>query len=76
MSKLKIVTTATIAAISAEHGMVHWMNFSKSVNTDKFMEFLEKIEKMFKKKSITLFMDNLRVHHTNRVKNFCHRNDI
>ena len=76
LKRLKIATTATVATISDEHGLVSWKNYDKSINTDKFMEYLTTLKKRFKNRRIAIFMDNLRVHHTLKVKDYCKRNDI
>ena len=70
-SQMNIKTTATIAGISMQQGLVHWKNYDKSVNTDKFIEYLIILRKKFGSKKIACFLDNLRVHHTIRVREFC-----
>ena len=76
MNGLNIKTTATIAGISMQQGLVYWKNFEKSVNADKFIIWLALLEKHTGKRKIALFMDNLRVHHTKRVKAWCAERDI
>ena len=76
LSQFNIKTTATIAGISYQHGLVNWRNFDKSVNTDKFIEYLKILNNRFQNKKLALFMDNLRVHHTIRVREFCKLHDI
>ena len=58
LKRLKIATTATVATISDEHGLVSWKNYDKSINTDKFMEYLTTLKKRFKNRRIAIFMDN------------------
>ena len=62
------LTTAVLAGISAEKGVEIVMTFDKSVNTDKFFEFLQRLrfERPFDK--IALFMDRLSVHTCKRSK--------
>ena len=42
--------------------------FEKSVNIDKFNEFLEKLAANNEGKKVALFMDNLAVHRSNRAR--------
>ena len=72
-SHINIKCTAVIAAISKQKGLIHWKQFEKSVNVEKFLQFLKELLAKFKKKDVTLFMDNLKVHHSKLVKNFCEK---
>ena len=40
---LNDTTLALLIGISAERGIEHWRIFKKSVNTDKFIEYLEEL---------------------------------
>ena len=44
------------------------MNFKKSVNIVKFIEFLEEIRLLHPDESLAIFMDRLSVHKSNRVQ--------
>ena len=54
----------------------YWRSYPKSINQDKFIEWLSLLMKRTGKRKIALFMDNLRVHHTKVVKEFCKQHDI
>ena len=61
-------TVAVLAGISMEKGVEIVMTFDTSVNTDKFIEFLQRLrfEQPFDK--IALFMDRLSVHTCKKAK--------
>ena len=58
----KLKTTAVIAAIAADSGMVLWQQYEKSVNRDKFKQYLDILRHKLAGKDIVIFMDNLSVH--------------
>jgi len=60
--ELDAPTLAFLVGISAEDGVESPMIFNKSVNRDKFIEFLQILRTKNKKKDICIFMDNLQVH--------------
>ena len=62
------LTTAVLAGISAEKGVEIVMTFDKSVNTDKFFEFLQRLRFECPFDKISLFMDRLSVHTCKRSK--------
>lgn len=68
LNQLNIQTTATIAAISMQQGLITWKSYPKSINQIKFVEWLQLLLKRTGKRRVALFMDNLRVHHTKLVK--------
>ena len=68
--------TALIAGISAEHGLVHFLMYDRSVNTDGFLEFLENVTGSLGDQKIAVFMDNLNVHRSKRAKAFMEENDV
>ena len=57
-------TKALLMGISEEEGVEQWMIFKKSVNTDKFVQYLLKVRAANGKREVALFMDNLQVHKT------------
>ena len=61
-------TIATIAAISQEKGVELVCNFPDSVNQDKFIKFLKKLRAQKPYVKMALFLDQLQVHKTTRVK--------
>ena len=53
---------AVLSGISREKGQELFMQFPKSVNGEKFQEYLEKLRAANGDAKICLFMDNLSVH--------------
>ena len=50
--------------ISAEEGVEQWRVFKKSVDTEKFLQYLNMVREANGNKKVALFMDNLNVHRT------------
>ena len=61
-------TLALLAGISKEKGLEHFMVFEKSVNKEKFKEYLDGMRAANPEAKICLFMDNLSVHTSERSK--------
>lgn len=57
-----------LAAISAE-GLMNWMVFEKNCDSKKFIEFLGRLRRQVKEK-VFLIVDNHRVHHSKKVKEY------
>jgi transposase len=57
-----------ISAISKQ-GKLHWMGLSKPLDADLFIDFLKRLIKNRKRK-IFLILDNLKVHHCQKVKDW------
>ncbi len=55
-----------LAAISPQ-GFMNWMVFEKNCTAEKFIEFLGRLIRQIKQK-IFLIVDNLKVHHSRKVK--------
>ena len=55
-------TVAVLSGISREKGQELFIQFPKSVNVEKFIEYLEKLRAANGKAKIALFMDNLSCH--------------
>jgi len=53
---------ALIFAISEENGLEHYRIFKKSIDFEKFNEYLDELYVENKHDNIALFFDNLRVH--------------
>ena len=64
-------TIASIVAISSEAGMDLLMNFEKSINSTKFIEFLYELRAQQPDERLAIFLDRLNVHRSLRVKNVC-----
>ena len=67
---------ALILAISIENGLEHYQIFEKSVNYQKFIEYLDELYIENKHSSIAIFADNLSVHKTPNVMMKLHELDI
>ena len=61
-------TLALLAGISKDKGLEHFRIFEKSVNTEKFKEYLDGIRAANPGEKICLFMDNLSAHSSERSK--------
>ena len=75
-NQTNIKCTAVIAAASEEKGLIHWKCFDKSVNVQKYMEFLQELTRKFYKKKIAIFCDNLSVHHNKGVKAYLQQKGV
>ena len=65
---LKEKTYALLMGISEEAGVEQYKIFSKSVNTDKFLEYLQLVREAHGDRPLALFMDNLSCHRTIRAR--------
>ena len=61
-ANLNETTLALLAGISKANGLEHYQIFEKSVNTEKFKEYLAGVRAANPDKKICLFMDNLGAH--------------
>ena len=59
---------AVLGGVSQERGVDLMMQFEKSVNIEKFKLWLDELRARYFFDDICLVMDNLRVHHSNAVK--------
>ena len=57
-----------IAAIESERGLVSYAIHEGSINSDKFIAFLEQLKEHMSCPEICLYLDNLSVHRTKAVK--------
>ena len=55
-------TLALLSGISKEKGQEHFRIFPRSVNTVRFIEYLEELREKNGEDKLCLFMDNLNVH--------------
>ena len=62
-----VQSLAVVAAVSREHGLVAWHICDRSINSDTFIEFLQKVTSVKAAKDSVIFMDNCRVHHSKKV---------
>lgn len=70
MTKMNIKTTAVIGAITEEHGVFDWKQYPKSINIEKFQDYLLRLRKLLKKRKVYIFMDNLSVHRSKKTLAF------
>ena len=68
VAKLHEPTLALLCGISSDKGIEHWQIFSKSVNVEKFVEYLEGLRAANVGQKICLFLDNLSEHTSERAK--------
>ena len=68
MKQLNDPTRAVIVAASRENGVEHFQSFPKSINKQKFKEFLEEMRDLMPDEPVTLVMDNLGVHKCRAVR--------
>jgi transposase len=71
-----IKTTAVVAAITKEHGMLGFQTYGKSVDIPKFVHFLQHIKSLLPNQKVAVFMDQLAVHRSNIVKEEMERLDF
>ena len=64
---ISIKTTAVIAAITSEHGLLYYECFDRSVNVDKFQVYIDHLRGKLGRREATIFMDNLSVHRSKRT---------
>jgi transposase len=57
--------------ISAEEGIEYYEVHERAIDTEIFIDFLKDLREECHREKIALFLDNLRVHHSLKVKEFC-----
>jgi hypothetical protein len=62
--KITVKTHAILAGISEDKGLEHYLVCLKSIKTEEYIQFLERIAEMYPHQKIVLFIDNLIVHKT------------
>ena len=67
-AKLNEPTLALLASISKEKGLEHWQLFPKSVNVQKFKEWLAGLRAATGEDKVCIFMDNLGAHTSEESK--------
>ena len=65
---IRVKTQAFIGGITLEDGLIEYSIVPRSIKTDEFKEFLEKLSARFSGKPFAVFLDNLSVHKTNLSK--------
>ena len=56
-----------MAAISEKYGVDLILNYERSVNSDKFVQFLTRLRQKYPFEKLALFMDRLMVHRSKKV---------
>ena len=64
---------AILGAISDNEGLESYTIHPNSINTKKFIEFVEMLSDKFHGQEFAIFMDNLQVHKTKEVLETCKR---
>ena len=62
-----IKTTAIVGGICKDLGFVYYELYHRSLNSDKFIHFIENLHKKMKKKNYVIYLDNLSVHKTKKA---------
>jgi transposase len=70
--KPRMTTTSVVAAFS-KNELIGKMDIKGSINTDLFLEFIDSLDLY---PGMVLLMDNVRFHHSNRVKELCKDKNI
>ena len=68
VKQLNEPTLALLCGISKERGLEHYQIFPRSVNQDKFDEYLTNLRAANGEDGIALYMDNLGIHTSPRAK--------
>ena len=69
--RFNLKTTAVIAAISKEDGLTLFKCYDKSIDREKYIDFIKELRRKIGNRRSTLFVDNLRVHKCNECLNTC-----
>ena len=68
LAKLEEPTLALLAGISKEKGVEYCQVFDFSVNTERFIEYLDNLRQANPDVKIALFLDNLSAHRSDKAK--------
>ena len=64
---INVKTTAVVAAITSEHGLLYYECFDRSVNIEKFQSFVDHLRNRLGRRQAVVFMDNLSVHRAKKT---------
>ena len=64
---ISIKTTAVVAAITFEHGVLYYECFDRSVNVEKFKSYIDNLRRRLGRRKAVIFMDNLSVHRAKKT---------
>ena len=65
---MKVQTLALIAAISEDGGLIDYWVHPRAINTEVFVAFVQHLSEKLGGGDFALFLDNLAVHKTKKVK--------
>ena len=68
MTEFNIQSTAFLGAICLDEGLVHYETFDRSVNTPKFIQFIENMHQKIGEQKYAIYLDNLAVHKSKLAK--------
>ena len=71
LKDFNIKTTAVVAAISSEHGILLWKDYGKAVSSEDFVDFIKRLKGKAGKRQLSLYLDNASIHRAKVVKSFC-----
>jgi len=63
-----VQTTAVIAAISEDGGLIDYLLHPRAINTEVFLAFVKQVAQKLDGGDFALFLDNLNVHKTKEAK--------
>jgi transposase len=63
-----VQTTAVIAAISEDGGLIDYLVHPRAINTEVFLAFVKQVAQKLDGGDFALFLDNLNVHKTKEAK--------
>ncbi|MFM7729116.1 MAG: transposase, partial [Flavobacteriales bacterium] len=63
-----VQTTAVIAAISEDDGLIDYLVHPRAINTEVFLAFVKQVAQKVNCSDFALFLDNLNVHKTKEAK--------
>jgi len=63
-----VQTTAVIAAISEDGGLIDYLVHPRAINTEVFLAFVKQVAQKVNCSDFALFLDNLNVHKTKEAK--------
>jgi len=74
MDKVRFKAVSCGAAINLDGEVVAYKTYDGAFNIERFLEYLQLLKMRTKEFPIYLVLDNLSVHKSLRVKNFCEEN--
>ena len=74
--KMRVKTQALISAVSLDEGMVDYSIHHRSIKTEEFKAFMDKLSLKFDRQPFAVFLDNLSVHKCNLSKEMFKELDV